>query len=268
MSTFIVEAGLAAPDDSSLVSFQSLSYPSNYLHNHGGLIWLEPLPDKSSSDYSSFVQQATFKKAAGLEESLWQSFAGYLQADTNNYVRHQNFDVKIQVNTGDDLFKRDSTFYLIPPNWSHQEMLNCHNWWRQKVNYDLSLKGVDSSKWLPDLQWSDELASSAQIWANKQAVLLSGTDNAPSHSGPGENLYRGHHYSTGVMAVFSWVVEEKFRFDNKLAGTTGHYTQIVWRDTKSVGGGMATYVNKAGRTQTIWVCQYDPPGNVQGQQPY
>lgn len=34
----------------------------------------------------------------------------------------------------------------------------------------------------------------------------------------------------------------------------GHYTQVVWRDTKQVGCGMSLCPNQA----QIWVCNYDP----------
>jgi len=43
----------------------------------------------------------------------------------------------------------------------------------------------------------------------------------------------------------------------------GHYTQIVWRDTKQVGCGVAR-----DNRREIWVCNYDPPGNWVGHRPY
>jgi pathogenesis-related protein 1 len=53
----------------------------------------------------------------------------------------------------------------------------------------------------------------------------------------------------------------------------GHYTQVVWRDTKRVG--CATQVctkNSPFGAQVpkwqFWVCNYAPPGNYTGQRPY
>jgi pathogenesis-related protein 1 len=43
----------------------------------------------------------------------------------------------------------------------------------------------------------------------------------------------------------------------------GHYTQIVWRNTKAVGCAVG---GKGARE--VWVCDYDPPGNYVGQRPY
>jgi len=45
----------------------------------------------------------------------------------------------------------------------------------------------------------------------------------------------------------------------------GHYTQVVWRSTTTVGCAMA--VCKDSQEQ-IWVCQYQKPGNWVGQKPY
>ncbi|MCA9635011.1 MAG: hypothetical protein KC420_03145, partial [Myxococcales bacterium] len=44
------------------------------------------------------------------------------------------------------------------------------------------------------------------------------------------------------------------------SGVCGHYTQIVWSSTSALGCGYATC--GAGE---IWVCNYDPRGNILGQ---
>jgi allophanate hydrolase subunit 1 len=43
----------------------------------------------------------------------------------------------------------------------------------------------------------------------------------------------------------------------------GHYTQIIWKNTTEVGCGLAR-----GAQMDYFVCQYNPPGNFQGQKPY
>jgi hypothetical protein len=50
---------------------------------------------------------------------------------------------------------------------------------------------------------------------------------------------------------------------NSCTGVCGHYTQIVWRKTRSVGCAVA-----ADPGREVWVCEYDPPGNVVGYRPY
>jgi hypothetical protein len=43
---------------------------------------------------------------------------------------------------------------------------------------------------------------------------------------------------------------------------TGHFTQLVWRSSARLGCGASVC-----RGLQIWVCNYDPPGNVQGNFP-
>lgn len=38
----------------------------------------------------------------------------------------------------------------------------------------------------------------------------------------------------------------------------GHYTQVVWRDSERLGCGVGDCTGGG----EIWVCNYDPPGNV------
>jgi hypothetical protein len=41
---------------------------------------------------------------------------------------------------------------------------------------------------------------------------------------------------------------------------TGHFTQVVWRGTREVGCGKSQC-----NGLDVWICQYAPPGNVEGQ---
>jgi hypothetical protein len=40
--------------------------------------------------------------------------------------------------------------------------------------------------------------------------------------------------------------------------TTGHFTQVVWKQTKQIGCAKVTC-----KGMDIYVCNYDPPGNVE-----
>ena len=114
------------------------------------------------------------------------------------------------------------------------------------------------------LAWSRRLAARAQDWADH---LLADNQFAHRPDSPyGENLFeiRGAN-ATSAQVVQAWAGESR-NYDyksNRCRGMCGHYTQIIWRDTKEVGCATA---RRSGRE--VWVCNYDPPGNWFGQRPY
>ncbi len=116
----------------------------------------------------------------------------------------------------------------------------------------------------PPLIWSAQLAAVAQDWANR--LVATGTFAHRPDNRYGENLYAisGGAASPGQV-VATWAGEGR-GYDpsrNTCAGVCGHYTQIVWRSTRSVGCGVATDPERE-----VWVCDYDPPGNLVGFRAY
>ena len=110
------------------------------------------------------------------------------------------------------------------------------------------------------LAWSDELAAEATAWANQLAV--SGCAFRHSPSPHGENLAAGTSGALDADAVVAMWAGEEEQYDYRRAAfgmQTGHFTQVVWKDTLAVGCGVATCGG-----QDTWVCNYDPPGNVEG----
>ncbi len=112
---------------------------------------------------------------------------------------------------------------------------------------------------VPALTWSDELADSAQIWAEYMARTGNFKHSEVQY---GENLSSCDDLVE--VAVGYWIDEKKFyRPGSPSTLECGHYTQVVWRNTKRLGAGKAQ-----GDGTTFWVCQYDPPGNFRGKAPY
>ena len=139
---------------------------------------------------------------------------------------------------------------LAPASLS-RHMLAVHNAVRARVG-------------MPPLSWSHRLAARSQDWAD--TLLARKQFIHRPNSTYGENLFQ----ITGTTAspaqvVNAWAAESR-NYDyisNRCSGMCGHYTQIVWGDTKEVGCAVAR-----GRGREIWVCNYDPPGNRVGRRPY
>jgi pathogenesis-related protein 1 len=132
-----------------------------------------------------------------------------------------------------------------------QAMLAAHNAVRSRVG-------------VPPLVWSAQLADVARDWANH--LITTGSFSHRPDNRHGENLYSISGGTASPAQVVSYWAEEVRGYDlhsNTCAGVCGHYTQIVWGKTRAVGCAVAT-----DRRREVWVCNYDPPGNVVGYRPY
>ncbi len=126
---------------------------------------------------------------------------------------------------------------------------------------------------LPLLKWNRNLEREASDWA--QVLTRKGRLEHASRdirNGTGENLWMGTAgvWDVGTM-VDGFLDERRYyrhgAFPN--VSTTGkwadvgHYTQIIWRDTKEVGCSVVT-----ARGNDVLVCRYWPAGNVWGAKAY
>jgi len=138
-----------------------------------------------------------------------------------------------------------------PPQSIEQEMLAAHNAIRARVGER-------------PLVWSPQVAAVAQDWANR--LIATGAFSHRPNNRYGENLYEISGGSMSVNeVVYGWAAEAR-GYDirtNTCAGVCGHYTQIVWASTRAVGCAVAS-----NGYRQVWVCDYDPPGNIIGERPY
>ena len=140
-----------------------------------------------------------------------------------------------------------------------EQLLSLHN----KARADVGVGPVT---------WSKKLALYAQEWANHLATTNCKLQHRPN-SGKwrrehGENLFMGTIGHYGVAdAVKSWESERRYYRGQTLTASnfyeSGHYTQVVWKNTKQIGCAKAEC-----HGNVIIVCNYDPPGNILGQRPY
>ena len=124
---------------------------------------------------------------------------------------------------------------------------------------------------LPALSWSPALAKDALAWAQHLASIDKGEHDQDIRGKEGENLWWGTAGAFNyAQMVDMWGNEKKsFKYDtypncsSNRSAVVGHYTQIVWRKTQSVGCALASN----GKTDFL-VCRYSQPGNVVGEKPY
>ena len=123
---------------------------------------------------------------------------------------------------------------------------------------------------LPQLTWSNDLAADAKAWAVHLAAIDKGDHDQRIRGREGENIWWGTAgaFSYTDMVSF-WRSEKKdFVYDvfpncRKGKSVVGHYTQVIWKNTTSVGCALASN----GQTDYL-VCRYSPAGNIIGQKPY
>ena len=131
------------------------------------------------------------------------------------------------------------------------EALQTHNYYRKlhqveplKLNKDLCKIAEKYSKHLASIGY------------------LEHSDNCYHDDALGENLYFCYGMDpTGSLVTKNWYSEMKnYNYNGDWSNGTGHFTQIVWKETKEVGFGKCK--NKKGRT--FVVANYYPTGNVLG----
>ncbi|XP_044188103.1 Golgi-associated plant pathogenesis-related protein 1-like [Thunnus albacares] len=126
-----------------------------------------------------------------------------------------------------------------------QEFLETHNTYRARHGAQ-------------PLTYNSELNAAAQKWADH---LLQ--TNSSEHSKSGENIFNMSSSEplklTGKEAVESWYNEIKdYNWGRPgFSGSTGHFTQVVWKESIELGVGLATDGNNV-----FVVGQYRPPGNM------
>jgi hypothetical protein len=130
-------------------------------------------------------------------------------------------------------------------------MLDAHNAVRARVG-------------VPPLVWSARLAETAQDWADYLMATRAFFHSPDDHYG--ENLYAISGGGASPNQVVSTWAQEAAGYDlrrGSCAGVCGHYTQLVWRATRELGCAVA-----ADTEREVWVCEYNPAGNVVGFRPY
>lgn len=154
-------------------------------------------------------------------------------------------------------------------------ILESHN----KYRSDTALGKTGSrpmAKDMTELVWDAKLANEAKVWAN-QCIFEHDSENSE-----GENLYAVSSSRdnidpiNGILRGLESFYEENVNYNFSKGRCSsgevcGHYTQMVWAKTLSVGCGYAECSNifpPRFPYQMFFVCRYSPAGNWFGEKPY
>ncbi|MFP2962061.1 CAP domain-containing protein [Myxococcus sp. 1LA] len=145
-----------------------------------------------------------------------------------------------------------------------RDMLAAHN---------AARRSVTTSPPLSDLTWDEQATRTARAYAARCQF-----SHNPNRGGLGENLTAASSSAMGAQGVVQGWMDEAVDYDygsNTCASgkDCGHYTQVVWRNTRSLGCAAQECTENSPfgprfPTWTLWVCNYAPPGNYVGQRPY
>ena len=124
---------------------------------------------------------------------------------------------------------------------------------------------------LPPLSWSPSLAEDAANWAQNLVKIGKGQHDMSIRGREGENLWWGTAGAYSYDEMVGYWINEKSSFvygtfpncSTSRSAIVGHYTQIVWKNTQTVGCAFSS-----NGTTDFLVCRYSPPGNIVGEKPY
>lgn len=132
------------------------------------------------------------------------------------------------------------------------------------------------------LLWSEKLEKQAHFYAKILARKDQKKRMQHSQTNDGENLTYSYGYEKlkgKITPIYSktplsdasagWYEEKKdYKYSKikriRVGPPIGHYTQMVWKDTKEVGISYA--ISKSGSVYVV--ARYYPPGNYSGEYPY
>lgn len=147
------------------------------------------------------------------------------------------------------------------PDLLRNTMLDAHNDERRAMG-------------VPTLVWDEGLATEAARYANEMARSgqFRHSVRIARVTPSGENLWMGPHRLYDYRVMMAAFLDERalFRADKPMPDISrsgrwqdvGHYSQIIWRGTRSVGCALAE-----GHDNDYLVCRYFPAGNVFGRRP-
>ncbi|KAK9882203.1 hypothetical protein WA026_019715 [Henosepilachna vigintioctopunctata] len=161
----------------------------------------------------------------------------------------------------------------VPPNL----ILNLHNGYRQKLlRGEIENQPQAEFGSIKMLKWHPVLANEALKIASTCNFEHVRVNISEFKDGVGQNLFRTCSFRKRKpdwkKPLQVWFQEhEKYRFPDEPNVKNGHYTQLIWGDTQFVGCSLSEFIRNEKQVKTrfctLYVCNYGPPGNIEGELP-
>jgi hypothetical protein len=160
------------------------------------------------------------------------------------------------------------------------ELLRAHNIYRSMIAQGKA-QGQPGAIDMLEMIWDDQVALRAQAWANNCVFQHDDAANRQptKFKYVGQNLIYSSYSSSKQVGNFTQMVEQ-FYNEFKLYGgysapvssyqynaKTGHYTQLAWANSYTLGCGFKKYLDGSWYTYLL-VCNYGPGGNYLRQKMY
>ena len=182
--------------------------------------------------------------------------------NNNNNDNSQNNTDKLNLNDPKAAKKRSSIFRAKTNaedfdfyNYKDQ-MLNCHNELRKKHNAQELTENEDLSEMAE--------TTAKEIIENENKYEYQ--DNIYNSMYVGENIIITN--SKNAEDIFNLMLKEGKNYDfnsNNFSKETGHFTQMIWKETTDIGFGFWENKNKNDANKYCSVILYYPTGNVLGE---
>ncbi|WP_422768768.1 family 43 glycosylhydrolase [Plantactinospora sp. WMMC1484] len=121
-------AALAAPLPTGARSLESVNYPGRYLRHQDQLGRLDPVAAGSTSQT---MRDATFTIVNGLASPTCYS----LQTKDGRFLRHRDWRLRVDTNTGDPTFRADATFCAVDGSVAGAISLVSYNYPERRIRH-------------------------------------------------------------------------------------------------------------------------------------
>ncbi len=144
----------------------------------------------------------------------------------------------------------DTPIVMQPP--PDPEILIAHNKWRSRIG-------------VADLEWSEDLAKKAMALLDGSTCVW--TDNTEGLGQNSSTINFAGAPPTPESVIDVWALSFQdyiYEIDSCTLSSCDFYKQIVWANSIALGCATATCILQG---LVVWVCLYDPPGNIPGEKP-